>query len=211
MTKKVLCQTFYAWLPFAIIIVIFSGLAYGTVQQVYRQSANDQLYQIIESVQNSIDQGQPLNQIVPAQGSTDLASTVLPFVIMYDATSTELGSSVVLNGKNPSVPVGMLAAAKVRGEFAETWQPQPGVREAVVVKYLAGQQSGYIVAGRSLKQTEASIGQTELMSGLAGIAALVLTFIALLFFTNKSLQTEVKEEVTLDIKLTQTKDVPKPL
>lgn len=210
MTKKVLSQTFVAWLPFAVIIVIFSGLAYATVQQSYRQTANEQLYQIIESVTDNINQGQPLNQIVPAQGTVDLSSTVLPFVIMYDATTTELGSSVQLNGKNPSVPVGLLAAAKAQGQYAETWQPAPGVREAVVVKYLTGAQSGYIVAGRSLKQTEVLENQTLLLSEVAGVAALVLTFIVLLLFSNRALQSEVKDEVTLEMKITETKDPSKP-
>lgn len=210
MTKKVLCQTFYNWLPFAIIIVIFSGLAYATVQQVYRQSANDQLFQAVESLTSNIEQGQPLSQIVPAQGVTELASTILPFAIVYDASSTEIGSSVLLNGKNPSVPSGTLAAAKAKGQIAETWQPAPGVREAIVVKYLSGAQTGYLVLGRSLTRTEILENQTLLMSGMAGIAALALTFIVLLFFANKALMPEVKEEVTLDIKLTETKDVPKP-
>jgi hypothetical protein len=209
MTKKVLYQAFVNWLPFAIIIVIFSGLAYGTVQQVYRQSANDQLFQVIESITNNINQGQPLSQIVPAQGITDLTATILPFAMVYDATSTEIGSSILLDGKNPTVPAGMLAAAKARGQLAETWQPALGVREAVVVKYLSGTQSGYLVVGRSLKQTEILENQTLLMSEIAGIIALVLTFIVLLFFANRAMAPEVKEEVTLDIKLTETKDAPK--
>ena len=59
MTKKVLCQTFIAWLPFAIIIVIFSGLVYAIVQQNYRQSANDPQIQIAEDLATAISQGQP--------------------------------------------------------------------------------------------------------------------------------------------------------
>jgi hypothetical protein len=203
MTKKVLCQTFNAWLPFVIIIVIFSGLAYGTVQQVYRQSANDQLFQVVENITNNINQGQPISQIVPAQGVTDLASTILPFALVYDATSTEIGSSVLLDGKNPTVPAGMLAAAKDRGQLVETWQAAPGVREAVVVKYLSGAQSGYLVVGRSLKQTEILENQTLLMSEIAGIIALVLTFIVLLFFANRAVKPRVLEEMTLDVKLTE--------
>ena len=46
MDKKVLREVFINWLPLAVIIVIFSGLVYGVVQQNYRQGANDPLLQI---------------------------------------------------------------------------------------------------------------------------------------------------------------------
>lgn len=209
--KRVLNEVFINWLPLAVIIVIFSGLAYATVQQVYRQSANDQPLQIIETVTNGINQGQPMDQIVPAQGTTELSGSVLPFVMMYNATSTQIGSSALLDGKNPSVPSGVLDTAKARGQYAVTWQPKPGVREAIVVKYFTGPQSGYIVAGYSLKETEVRENQTLLMSGVAGLVALVLTFLVLWFFARKSAQPEVKEEISLELKITETKDAPKPM
>jgi len=205
MTKKVLCQTFYVWLPFAIIIVIFSGLAYGTVQQVYRQSANDPQIQIAEDLATAIAQGQAQpDQIVPAQGTTELAATLSPFVLIYNATSTQVGSSALLNGKNPSFPASVFDNVRAHGQWRQTWQPAPNVREAVVVEpYTSGTGSGFLVVGRSLKEIEIRENATELMSGLAGIIALVLTFIVLLFFTNKSMKPRVLEELSLDVKLTE--------
>lgn len=211
MTKKVLCQTFNSWLPFAIVIVIFSGLVYVAVQQNYRMSANEPLYQIVETVTNGINQGQPLDQIVPAQGTAELSGSVLPFAMIYNATSTLIGSSALLDGKNPSVPSEVLDTAKARGQYAVTWQPKPGVREAIVVKYFSGPQAGFLVAGRSLKQTEILENQTLLMSAMAGIIALVLTFIMLLFFVNKSIRPERKEEISLELKITESKDAPKSI
>lgn len=209
MTKKVLRATFVNWLPFAIIIVIFSGLVYGTVQQVYRQSANDPQIQIAEDLATAIAQGQPADQIVPVQGTTELANTLSPFVMIYNATSTLIGSSALLDGKNPSFPTSVFDYVKAHGQWRQTWQPAPGVREAVVVQAFSGTSSGFLVVGRSLKEIEVRENQTELLSGLAGIIALVLTFIVMLFFTNKSLKPRVLEELTLDVKLTE--NPPKPM
>lgn len=203
MLKKVLSATFVSWLPFAIIIVIFSGLAYATVQQAYRQSANDPQIQIAEDLASAISQGQPADQIVPAQGTTELAGTLSPFVMIYSATSTLIGSSALLDGKNPSFPTSVFDYVKAHGQWRQTWQPAPGVREAVVVKAFSGASSGFLVVGRSLKEIEVRESQTLLLSGLAGIIALVLTFIALLFFTNKALKPRVLEELFLDVKITE--------
>jgi hypothetical protein len=203
MTKKVLCAAFNAWLPFAIIIVIFSGLAYAVVQQNYRQSANDPQIQIAEDLASAIAQGQPADQIVPTQGTTELAKTLSPFVMIYSSTSTLIGSSALLNGKNPSFPASVFDRVALHGEWRQTWQPAPGVREAVVVKPFSGATSGFLVVGRSLREVEARESQTVFMSGLAGVIALVLTFIVLLYFTNKAMKPRVLEEMTLDVKLTE--------
>ena len=209
MTKKVLCQTFNAWLPLAVVIVIFSGLAYATVQQVYRQSANDPQIQIAQDLATAISQGQPADQIVPVQGTTELASTLSPFVMIYNATSTLTGSSALLNGKNPSFPTSVFDYVKTHGQWRQTWQPAPGVREAVVVVPYSGASSGFLVVGRSLKEIEIRENQTLLLSGLAGIIALVLTFIVMLFFTNRNLKPRVLEEISLDVKITENS--PKPM
>ncbi len=210
MTKKVLSATFVSWLPFAIIIVIFSGLAYATVQQVYRQSANDPQIQIAEDLATAITQGQAQpNQIVPAQGTTELASTLSPFVMIYNATGTLIGSSALLNGKNPSFPASVFDYVRAHGQWRQTWQPAPNVREAIVVKAYSGTNSGFIVVGRSLREIEVRENQTLLMSTTAGIIALVLTFVVLLFFTNKAMKPRVLEDVTLDVKLTE--NPPKPM
>ena len=78
-----------------------------------------------------------------------------------------------------------------------------------MVVYFGGANPGFVLAGRSLRDIEIRENQTELMSGLAGIIALVLTFIVMLFFTNKSLKPRVLEELSLDVKLTE--NPPKPM
>jgi hypothetical protein len=189
--KKVLCATFNAWLPLVIVIVIFSGLAYAEAQQVYRQSANDPQIQIAEDLAAAIAQGQPVDQIVPAQGTTELSSTLSPFVMIYSASSTLIGSSALLDGKNPSFPTSVFDQVKVHGQWRQTWQPAPGVREAVVVTAYSGTSSGFLVVGRSLKEIEMREQSAEYMAGVAGIIALALTFIVYMYFVNKKMKPEM--------------------
>jgi hypothetical protein len=209
MTKKVLGVTFLRWLPLAITIVIFSGLAYAVVQQSYRQSANDPQIQIAEDLASAIAQGQPVNQIVPPVGTTELANTLSPFVMIYSSTSTLIGSSALLDGKNPSFPTSVFDNVRAHGQWRQTWQPAPGVREAVVVEPYSGSSSGFLVVGRSLKEIEIRENQTLQLSAMAGIVALVLTYICMLFLVNSELKPRVIEEVSLDVKLTDT--TPKPM
>lgn len=204
--KKVLSAAFVNWLPFGVIIVIFSGLVYAAVQQNYRQSANDPQIQIARDLVTAIEQGQPADQIVPPQGDTELSKTLSPFVMIYSASSTLVGSSAVLDGKLPSFPSSVLGYVKIHGEDRLTWQPRPGVREAVVVKAFSGQQSGFVVVGRSLAEIEIRENRTCLMAALAGILALALTFIIILFLTNKSMRPRVLEELSMDVKIVENSE-----
>ncbi len=214
--KATLKETFINWFPLAIVIVIFSGLVYGAVQQSYRQAANDPQIQIAQDLVTAIGQGQPVDQIVPPQGTTELSNTLSPFVLIYSASSTIIGSSAVLDGKVPSFPASVLERVKMHGEQRLTWQPRQGVREAVVVTQFTSKQpgfeSGYIVAGRSLKEVEVREKQLCLMTALAGVISLVLTFLALLYFIVMSKRRGMSgmpsgtEEVSMELKITETKN-----
>ena len=126
--------------------------------------------------------------------------------MIYNATSTLIGSSALLNGKNPSFPTLVFNYVRTHGQWRQTWQPAPGVREAVVVAPYSGTSSGFLVVGRSLKEIEIRENQTLLLSGLAGIIALVLTFIVMLFFTNRSLKPRSNwKKLSMDVKITGTR------
>ncbi len=46
-----------------------------------------------------------------------------------------------------------VSASRV-GEDRITWQPEPGIRSAVVVVHYTGATPGYVMAGRSLREVE---------------------------------------------------------
>ena len=52
-------------------------------------------------------------------------------------------------------PAGVFAVAKQNGENRRTWQPEPGVRNAIVVlPYSVDGEQGYVIGGHSLRETE---------------------------------------------------------
>ncbi len=184
--KISLSKTFKNWLPFAVIIVIFSGLAYVTVQQNYRMSANDPQIQIAGDIVSALSGGQVApDGIVPANPTTDIASSLATFVAIYSATGTPIGSSVAIDGKLPTLPSGVFDNAKQHKEDRFTWQPRADVRIAAVVASFGGAEPGFVLVGRSLKEIEIRETQSLLLSAIAGAAALVLTFAVIFFLERK--------------------------
>ena len=56
---------FRVWLPFAVVICAFSGLAYTTVQQSERQAANDPQIQMAEDSAAALDDGATIDSVIP--------------------------------------------------------------------------------------------------------------------------------------------------
>jgi len=54
------------WLPLLVVISAFSGLAYASVQQAYRQGADDPQIQMAEDTAYALDHGQVIGDILPA-------------------------------------------------------------------------------------------------------------------------------------------------
>jgi len=102
--------------------------------------------------------------------------------LQYLAPGTPVGSSVSLNGKLPTLPSGVFDKAKQAGGNRFTWEPQKGVRiAAVVMKFSSSSSSGYVLAGRSLKEIEKREQDLLYMTLIAGVAVLVLSFLATWF------------------------------
>lgn len=176
-------KTLVSWLPLGVVIVIFSGLVYAAVQQSYRMSANDPQIQVAEDVSLAVTSGQaPPDSIVPAQPSADMAKSLSTFLAIYNATGTPIGSSVALDGKLPVPPSGVFDSVKLHGEDRFTWQPKPGLRLAAVVVPYSGSQSGFVLVGRSLREVEIREANLEMMAAVAGVAALLITFLLMLYF-----------------------------
>ena len=184
--KKILSETLKAWLPLAAVIVIFSGLIFAAVQQSHRSMANDPQIQIAQDVADAIAQGTPPDSIVPPTGSTDLRKSLSPFVMIYDDSNKLVGSSAILDGKNPDYPTGVLDDVKKHGEARVTWQPVAGVRMATVVTRYTGTESGFVIVGRSLKEVENRVNQLTTMTAIAMAVALILSL--LLKFLSKKME-----------------------
>ena len=141
------------WLPLAAAITLLSGVIYGTVQQSYRTGADDPQIQMAEDTATKLEGGAALEEVIP-QESVDIAVSLAPYLIIFDANKQPTAGNAVLHGELPTVPPGVLDVAKEKGQNRVTWQPEPGVRSATVVMPVDGGQKGYVLAGRSLREVE---------------------------------------------------------
>ncbi len=175
-------RLFFAWLPLAFVTTILCGLVEIAVQQNMRQTANNLPARVVEDAVYQLHHGVSPKEIV-GTASVDLETSLNPFVMIEDGTS--ITTSAILDGTPLlSPPHGVLQAAQSQGENRITWQPRPGIRQAIVVRYIPGPSPVYVLAGQSLREVEKH--QKSLLNQVlaAWIIAMVGSF-ALMFFTKK--------------------------
>jgi len=168
---------FKVWLPFAVVITAFSMLVYATVQQVYRQDANDPQIQMANDAADALNSGSSVESVVP-QEKVFFAKSLAPFYVIYNLDGKPVAGSGILDGNLPEIPKGVLDNAKQIGENRRTWQPNDNVRiAAVIVPY----KDGFVLAGRNLREVEAREAQVSGFAGTTWILAMIATFIVIAF------------------------------
>jgi len=135
----------------AILTVVF-GIIYVTVQQSYRTAANDPQIQIARDFAAAIHRGRPVEGFFT--DSIDIAQSLSPFKILYDAKGKPIRSSGYLDGKMIQLPAGVFDFVRAHGEHSVTWQPGSGVRIAMVIVSSGASPAGFVAAGRSLQEIE---------------------------------------------------------
>ena len=169
------------WLLIVVVVTGLCGLVYGVVQQDIRQGANNPQIQMAEDAAAKLASGQAAQSVVPAE-KVDIAKSLAPYIIVFDASGKPVASSAQLGGQTPTVPSGVFDAVRQSGEDRITWQPQVGVRSAIVVMRFSGSSSGFVLAGRSLREAEERIdhmGQIVLV-GWGGIVVVSLLAVVIL-------------------------------
>jgi hypothetical protein len=141
------------WIPFVLLTTFLSGLVYITVQQVYRQNADDPQIQMSEDMANQL-QNASLPQEKASSSLVDMAQSLAPFYIIFDNSVKVIASSVQLDGQTPIPPAGVFEYTKTHGQNRFTWQPKNDVREAAVITRFDGKNKGFVLAGRSLREVE---------------------------------------------------------
>ncbi len=168
-----------SWLPLAALATLLVGLTYVAVQQSYRSGANDPQIQIAEDAAQLLDGGASPESLLP-QNPVDMASSLAPFLIIYDSTGSPQSSNATLRGEILTIPLGALEYAKAKGENRVTWQPAPNVRIASVIVPFSGGDGGYVLAGRSLREVEYRVSRLTKMLGLGWFVTLSATFFLVL-------------------------------
>ena len=161
----------------AAIVTGLSGLLYTAVQQDLRQSANDPQIQMAEDTAAKLADGQQVQNVVPAE-KVDIANSLAPYIIVFDATGKPIASSVQLNGQTPTIPSGVFDYVRQNGEDRITWQPQPGVRSAIVVTQFKGSNPGFVLASRSLREVEIREDNIMHLILLGWLAILLVSLLA---------------------------------
>ena len=132
-------------------VSLVSLMIYGTMQQMLRQGINSVPVQLATDAVNKLESGVSAKSVsLPA--NIEIFKSLSPFVMIFDQNKKVLVSSATLDGAIPVIPQGIFDYVAKSGQDRVTWQPMPGIREALVIdKYSAG----YVVAGTSLKESEA--------------------------------------------------------
>jgi hypothetical protein len=160
------------FLPSVVVATLACGVVYLAVQQDLRSGANDPQYQLSEDAAAALDGGAAPASLVGAV-KVDIARSLAPFLVIFDASGGVLATSGVLDGHDPVPPRGVLDAARIHPPDTVTWQPRAGVRIAQVTVSWRG---GTVLAGRSLREVERREDQALLivaaawLAGLAGLA-----------------------------------------
>ena len=162
------------FLPSLVLATALCGLVYVIVQQEHRMAANYPQEQLAREAATRLDGGASPATVV---GSTavDVATSLEPFVVVYDRSGDVLATDGALNGRPPVMPEGVLAAATKTGRDAVTWQPQEGVRVATITVPWTG---GTVTSGRSLRPIEARISTLESVIATAWIAIVLALAVA---------------------------------
>ena len=178
--KFPLAKILKTFIPLAFLAVCMAGLVYASVQQSLRQSANDPQIQMAEDAAAALENGTPPSMIVPKNASPiDIATSLAPYLIVFDDAGDPIAGNAALNAKIPAFPAGVFDYVRTHGEDRITWQPQPGVRSAaILVRVASGSIPGFVLAGRSLREVEIREDKLSFMTGtilgltLAGLFAL---------------------------------------
>lgn len=141
------------WAPLAALATAVCVLIYLGVQQVGRHLANDPQLEMARDIGARLAAGEPVSAVVPAT-PVDFGRSLSPFVTIYDEAGAVVATSGRLNGSPRILPPGVLDHVRQNGEERVTWQPEPGVRIATVIVRREGASRGFVLAGRSLRETE---------------------------------------------------------
>ncbi len=144
------------WLPLAITITMLCGGMYIVLQQYIRQSANLPQLQLAQDAAVKLGQGIGTENVVTGD-KVDIAASLSPYMIVYNKSQQAIAATAELNSHTPELPSGVLDYVSKNHQDIFTWQPQEGVREAVVILSFSGKYPGYVLAGRSLNEAENQI------------------------------------------------------
>ena len=172
-----LTNVFINWIAYAAIITLMCGIIYITVQQNFRMNANDPQYQMVEDAANTLSNGADPKSLIPSTTNVEISKSLAPFFIIYDDAGNIAATNATLNGKPIKIPAGVITYIQKNGSDAASWQPQPGVRQAMVGLHTTTGKGYIVVAGRSLRKVEERIALLGEQVLFGWVCSLVVMFV----------------------------------
>lgn len=189
---------YLVFLSLAVMVTVVCGLVYASVQQVYRNGANDPQVEASEQIYEAIKAGTPVENIAQSISPVAIDQSLGLFVAMFDKDGKLVGSSGQIGQDSPTPPSGVFDSAKAKGGSNRfTWQPQKGVRIAAVIKQLDGDH-GYVLVGRNLREVENRINELTIIVVIAWAVLLILSAFMTWLFLGAH-KTVVIEEINEEI------------
>ena len=170
------------FIPFGVTITLTFCFVYLIVQQELRLGANDEVVLIAEDVSSALGQGTPYAAFTSPR-PVNIATSLSPYVIVFDEQKKMQSGSGVLDGAIPRPPSGVFDYVRSHHEERVTWMPKPGLRIALIGKYHAGVNPGYVFAGRSLREVEQRIEALSVFALLAWLATIVSSFLLFVLYS----------------------------
>lgn len=167
------------------IITIILGIIYATVQQSYRSNANDPQIEIARDINSKLRRGNPIEKFFT--DTIDIDESLSVFNVLYNGEGKPTRSSGLLRNEMPVMPKGVFESAKKNGEYQLTWQPEPGVRMAMVIVKSTSSSIKFIASGRSLQEIEVREYnlRTTILFGWIIIIAMTLLHSLLRFYNSE--------------------------
>lgn len=142
-----------------VLVSVFWLSGYAMGQQILRSGANEPQLTLANKLAIELDGGMPPEKAVP-ETIVDMRTSGELFVEVVDENKQVVATNGVLGGEVVAPPAGVFDYAKIRGINKLTWEPETGVRNAIVV---VPTNSGWVLAGKSLSEVEKIINRWGLV------------------------------------------------
>ncbi len=173
---------FKKWLPLGFSITAVYLFGFLAVEQGMRMTAYDTQAEIAGNVELSLGEGTPY-KLFNSDHPVQIGESLTPYVLLYDMKGKPVGGNAVLAGNYPIPPKGVFDYLLAHHEDRFTWEPRPGMREAVVARYHGGNNPAYIIVGRSLAEVEKHIDKLLVLSFVLWLGTIFGSFVLTLILS----------------------------
>lgn len=204
MLKNAWLKPLARWVWGSALVTLVLGVVYVVVLQNYREGLNDPQIQMAEDAAAKLGAGAAPADIVPhGTPIIDINSSLSPWLVVYDQNGQGLENTGQLHNAPPQLPPGVFDTsawlAHQNGLFYNqspiaqnrfTWQPEPGVRQAVILTQ-SPDKKYFVAAGRNMREVEQHIeheGELIFVGWLATLIAMFVGSYALQWLLTKTIQ-----------------------